>query len=79
MSFPTFLDPADEVINNEDDQILNQVVDSYTEGARAQETDEEPVEIVPIRQQEAMEAIRLLQSYEEQSDDGDGEILRRLA
>jgi hypothetical protein len=54
-------------------------VDSYAEGDRAQETDKEPVEIVPIRQQEAMEAIRLLQSYEEQQDDGDGEILRRLA
>jgi hypothetical protein len=26
-----------------------------------------------------MEAIRLLQSYEEQQDDDDGEILRRLA
>jgi hypothetical protein len=54
-------------------------VDLYAEGDRAQETDEEPVEIVPIRQQEEMEAIRLLQSYKEQQDDGDSRILRRLA
>jgi hypothetical protein len=37
------------------------------------------VEIVLIRQQEAMEAIRLLKSYEEQQDDRDSEILRWLA
>jgi hypothetical protein len=51
----------------------------YAEGDRVQETDEEPVEIVLIRQQEVMEARRLLQSYKEQQDDGDSEILRRLA
>jgi hypothetical protein len=66
-------------MDNEDDQILNQVVNSYAEGDRAQETDEEPVEIVLIRQQEAIEAIRLLQSYKKQQDDGNDEILRRLA
>jgi hypothetical protein len=54
MSISAFLDTADEVVDDEDDQILDQVVDSYAEGDSAQETDEEPVEIVAIRQQEAM-------------------------
>ena len=37
------------------------------------------MEIVPIRQQEALQAIQLLQRYEEQQDDACGHQLRRLA
>jgi hypothetical protein len=44
-----------------------------------QGTDEEPMEVVPIRQQEAMQAVQLLHCYEEQQDDGDGDVLCQLA
>jgi hypothetical protein len=49
------------------------------EGDRAPETDEEPVKIVPIWQQESIETLCLLERYEEQEDDRNSEILRRLA
>jgi hypothetical protein len=41
------------------------VIDSYAERDRAQEMDEEDVEVVLIRQSDAMQAVRLLQTYEE--------------
>jgi hypothetical protein len=79
MNISAFLDSADEVVDNAENGILDYVIDSYAEGDRAQETDEEDVEIILIRQLDAMQAVRLLQTYEEQQEDGDTELLRRLA
>ena len=80
MSISVFLNPTDEIVDDEDEEILQQVADSYTEGDRAYETDEEkPVEIPRIRQQKAIEAIQLLERYEEQQEDGDRDVLRKLA
>jgi DDE superfamily endonuclease len=44
--------------------ILYSVVEAYSEGDRAHETDEEPVEVIQIRRQEAMQAVQLLQRYQ---------------
>jgi hypothetical protein len=66
MNISAFLNSADEVVDNTKDEILNLVIDSYAEGDRAQETDEEDVEVILIRQSDAMQAVRLLQTYEEQ-------------
>jgi hypothetical protein len=79
MNISAFLNPANKVVDDAKDEILNHVIDSYAEGDRAQETDEEDVEVVPIRQSDAMQAVRLLQTYKEQQEDGDTELLRRLA
>jgi hypothetical protein len=79
MNISAFLDPANEVVDNAENEILDHVIDSYAEEDRAQETDEEDVEVVLIRQSDAMQAVRLLQTYEEQQKDGDTELLRRLA
>jgi hypothetical protein len=79
MNISAFLDSADEVVDDAENEILDHVIDSYAEGDRAQETDEEDVEVVLIRQSDAMQAVRLLQTYEEQQEDGDTELLRRLA
>jgi hypothetical protein len=79
MNISAFLDPADEVVDDTENEILDYVIDSYAEGDRAQETDEEDVEVVPVRQSDAMQAVRLLQTYEEQQEDGDTKLLRRLA
>lgn len=78
INISAFLNPTDEDVNDEEDDILTHVVDSYAEGDRAEETDEEPAEVIPIKQSDAMEAVRLLQAYEEQQEDGDSEILRQL-
>jgi hypothetical protein len=41
-------------VNNTEDEILDLVIDLYAEGDRAQETDKEDVEVVLIRQSDAM-------------------------
>jgi hypothetical protein len=79
MNINTFLNPTDEVVDDDDDEVLDQLVDAYAEGDRAEETDEEPVEVVPIGQSDAIQAVQLLQQYEEQQEDGDSELLRHLA
>jgi hypothetical protein len=79
MNISAFLNPADAVVDDAEDEILDHVIDSYAEGDRTQETDEEDVEVVRIRQSDAMQAVRLLQTYEEQQEDGNTELLRRLA
>jgi hypothetical protein len=79
MNISAFLNPADKVVDNTKDEILDYVIDSYAERDRAQETDEKDVEVVLIRQLDAMQAVRLLQTYKEQQEDGDTELLRRLA
>jgi hypothetical protein len=44
-----FLNPANKVIDNAEDESLNYVIDLYAERNRAQETDEKDVEVVLIR------------------------------
>ena len=66
------------MVDNDED-LLDLIIEAYSEGDRAQETDEEPIEVIPIRQEEAMQAIWLLQRYKEQQKDGDSNILRQLA
>jgi hypothetical protein len=41
-----FLNPANEIINNAENEILDYVIDLYAEKDRAQETDKEDVEVV---------------------------------
>ena len=49
MSISAFLNPADEVMDDAEDEILDHVIDLYTEGDRTQETDKEDIEVIPIR------------------------------
>jgi hypothetical protein len=79
MNISAFLDPADEVMNDAKNEILDHVIDLYAKGDRAQKTDKEDVEVVLIRQSDAMQAVRLLQTYKEQQKDGNTELLHRLA
>lgn len=59
---PTFNDDGDK-------DILNSVVEAHSKGDRAQNTDEEAVEMIPIRQQEEMQAIQPYTArYKEQYD-----------
>jgi hypothetical protein len=56
---------------------LDSIVDAFVEGDRDRETDEETQPMSSVKQQEAMQAVQLLQRYEEQQEGGDNEILRR--
>jgi hypothetical protein len=49
MSISVFLNPADEAVDDGDEEILDSVVEAYSEGDRAQETDKEPVEVILIK------------------------------
>jgi cytochrome c-type biogenesis protein CcmH/NrfF len=79
MSISAFLNSVDKLVEDENEEILNTVIDSYTEGDSEQETDEESIDVVPIKQHEAMQAVQLLQCYEEQQDDGSSDVARQLA
>jgi hypothetical protein len=78
MDISTFLNPVDEIVDDPDGVILDSIVDAYVEADRDRETDEETQPMSIIKQQEAMQAVQLLQRYEEQQEDGDNEILSRL-
>jgi hypothetical protein len=75
-SISVFLNPVNELVEDKDEEILDTVIDSYTEGDREQETDDESVDIVLIGQHEAMQAVQPLQRYEEQQDDGSSDVVR---
>ena len=79
MSISTFLNPLDEQIEDNDEEILSSTIEAYAEGDRLQENDEEPVEFEPIQHQEAMQAVQLLQRYEEQQEDGSRALSGQLA
>jgi hypothetical protein len=49
MNISAFLNPADEIVDNTKDEILDYVIDLYTERDRAQETDKKDVKIIQIR------------------------------
>ena len=78
MSISTFLNSIDETVNDVNEDILDSIISSYVECNRTQETNKELIKVVPIRQQETMQTVRLLQHYEEQQNDGDSDILRQL-
>jgi hypothetical protein len=49
MNISAFLDSADEIINNAENEIFNYVIDSYAEEDRAQKTDKKDAEVILIR------------------------------
>jgi hypothetical protein len=57
MNISAFLNPANEAVNDGDEEILDSVVKAYSKGDRAQKTNKEAVEVILIRQQKAMQAV----------------------
>ena len=49
ISISVFLKPADKVIDDMEDKVLDHMIDLYTEGDRTQETDKKDVEVILIR------------------------------
>jgi hypothetical protein len=49
MNISVFLNPADEVIDNTKDEILNYIIDLYAKRDRAQETEKKDVKVILIR------------------------------
>jgi hypothetical protein len=51
MDISTFLNPLNEQVEDDDEEIFDSTIEAYAEGERAQETDGEPVEFEPIQPQ----------------------------
>ena len=55
MAISQFINPSDEIIDDEDDEILERVVEAYAEGnEQDHETDEEEVNIASVKMPEAL-------------------------
>jgi hypothetical protein len=79
MAISQFINPSDEIIDDEDDEILERVVEAYAEGnERDHETDEEEVNIVSVKTPEALTALSTLRLFAEQREYGDRELIRQL-
>ena len=79
MQISRFLNPVEEQIVDADEDILEQVVGSYSVGLeRGYETDEEEVTVPPVKMKEAIAALQTLRLYEEQPAECDQTLLRHL-
>ncbi|MCJ1425169.1 hypothetical protein MMC29_003057 [Sticta canariensis] len=68
---------AEEVVDDVDEDLVDQIVGRY--GAdREAETDEEEDFKEPVRLKQAMEALEILQLYEEQQNKGNLRLLEEL-
>ena len=80
MDAATFVSPADEVVDDDDDDLFESLVEAYSMGGvqREYETDEEDVAVAPIEEDEALTLLTRLRLYEEQQIDGDEKIISQL-
>lgn len=76
MDIRNFINPPEEVVADNSDDIIADIVEQFTE--RDAETDEEEDIQQKVKPQEAIQALQLLRLYEEQSDDCDIDLIRRL-
>ena len=79
MRIQNFLNPADEVVDDTDEDPINSITKVYDRQERVEETDEEVEEIPKIQTPEALKALQYLRLYEEQQEDGDSEVIKRLS
>jgi DDE superfamily endonuclease/Tc5 transposase DNA-binding domain/Fission yeast centromere protein N-terminal domain len=78
MSTESFLNPPDEVVEDDPEEIEEQILEMF-QPEEEEEEDEATEELVsPVSIKEAMAALEVLTLYEEQADGGDGDFLTRL-
>ena len=71
MDIKSFLNPADEIVQDSPDDIDNQILAEYAPQQESDESDEESIEPPPKKTiDEAIAAIQLLSLYEEQQGEG---------
>lgn len=71
MAIEQFLNPASEMVEDDENDFINVLAEAYSTGDKAYESDEEDVVGRKISTNEAIQALQLLQLYEEQQDEGD--------
>ena len=80
MEVATFINPADEVIDDDDEDPFESILEAYSFGGaeRDHETDEEDVTVELVKESEALDLLSRLRLYEEQQEDGDKMVISRL-
>ena len=80
MKIDHFLDLVDEVVEDNEEEIFEQILDSYSHPLieRDYETDEEQEMMAKVSSVEAITALNRLCLDEEQQDNGNSEVLRYL-
>ena len=80
MEVATFISPADEVIDDDDEDPYESILETYSFGGaeRDHETDEEDVTVELVKESEALDLLSRLRLYEEQQEDGDKMVISRL-
>jgi hypothetical protein len=79
MALENFLNPTSEVVDDEPEEMFERVIDIYGYRQGEEEVDEDCNEPVPkVRHEEALAALSILRLYEEQRQDDEGAIIRRL-
>ena len=77
ISIERCLNPAEEIIEDDDDDILDTIVDAYAEG-QIEESDEDEIVKPTVKYSEAIQALRVLRTFYEQQEDGDIDLIQRL-
>ena len=77
MNINNFIDPIEEAATDEPANIIEHIAAQFGPEREA-ESDEEDIEQPKIKISEALAALRQLQLYEEQQNDGDSTLLHLL-
>ena len=78
MNVARFLNPADEDVDDKEEDIVNVIAAAYSHEERAYETDEENVPVARVKDSEALQLLERLRLYEEQQDNRDDVLVTRL-
>ena len=78
MNVARFLNPADEDVDDKEEDIVNVIAAAYSHEERAYKTDEENVPVARVKDSEALQLLECLRLYEEQQDNGDDVLVTRL-
>ena len=77
ISIERCLNPAEEIIEDDDNNILDTIVDAYAEG-QIEESDEDEIVKPTVKYSEAIQALRILRTFHEQQEDSDIDLIQRL-
>ena len=80
MSVATFVSPADETVDDDDEHHFESLLEAYSTGGavRDHETDEEDVTVAPVLEGEALGLLSRLRLYEEQQENGNKVVISSL-
>jgi hypothetical protein len=78
LSVASFIDPATEIINDENGVLKNQIAQAYSQEATLADLEKPENMIQPVKIADALASLATLRLYEEQQSDGSREIIRQL-